>query len=293
MQPRISVYIPSHKRPDKLSCALDSVLNQTFSNFEVIVVLDGMCERSLKYLKDKSKVDTRVSFLINERPKGACNARNRAIDLAKGEFITGLDDDDLMKPDCLQTYIKNWSDDYSFLCASYDFSGDGSKSINSKAEVITQSDLIKMNSVGNQIFTKTNILKRTLFDESLNAWQDYDCWLRILEFTPSKSLKLPNKLYFIDVNPNRESITTCSNAAKGAVQFLQKHVTLYNGKIHFWLFNDSANRRQPIPFWLVFSLLGTSMFYRGLYLSLKHSRYYRLAVGCKNIFAKVVNFFRG
>ncbi|CAM4285327.1 glycosyltransferase [Pseudoalteromonas ostreae] len=293
MSPSISVYVPSHKRPDKLSTALDSILEQTYSDLEVIVVLDGRCQQSLKILEEKSKKDHRVSYLLNESPRGACNARNRAIEVAKGDFITGLDDDDVMKSDCLEVYMKNWSDDFAFICASYDFTGEVANNLTGKSFVIKENDLIKMNYVGNQIFTRIETLKAVMFDETLKAWQDYDCWLRILKITGKSSLKLNNKLYFVDVDPNRESITTQSNASKGAIQFLQKHASLYDGKFHVWLFNDLANRRQSIPFWLLLSLFGTSMFYRGLYLSLKHSFFHKYVINCKNFFTTIVNAFGG
>ncbi|BDF95580.1 glycosyltransferase [Pseudoalteromonas sp. KAN5] len=292
-RPLVSVYIPSHYRPNDLSRSLSSVLDQTYINIEVIVVLDGLCEKSISLLESVSKEDCRLIYTFNEKPLGACNARNRAISLAKGDFITGLDDDDVMKPDCLEVYMANWSDDFSFICGSYDYIGEVANNLAGKSFIITENDLIKMNYVGNQVFTRIETLKAVMFDEALNAWQDYDCWLRILRTTCKSSLKLSDKLYFVDVAPNRESITTRSNASKGAIQFLQKHASIYEGKFHIWLFNDLANRRQPIPFWLLLSLLGTSMFYRGLYLSLKHSCFYNFIINCRNFFTSIVNTFRG
>ncbi|ASM48709.1 hypothetical protein PESP_a0459 [Pseudoalteromonas espejiana DSM 9414] len=292
-KPLVSVYIPSHYRPDALGRSLHSVLDQTYSNIEVIVVLDGLCEKSISLLESVSKEDSRLIYTFNKKPLGACNARNRAIELAKGDFITGLDDDDVMKSNCIEAYMKNWSEDFSFICGSYDFIGEVANNLTGESFTITEKDLVKMNAVGNQIFTRIETLKAVMFDENLNAWQDYDCWLRILKITGKSSLKLGERLYLVDVDPNRESITTRSNASKGAIQFLQKHASLYDGKFHLWLFNDLANRRQPIPFWLVLSLLGTSLFYRGLYLSLKHSCFYKYVISCRNLFTMIVNKFRG
>ena len=93
-KPLITVYIPTHNRSILLKRAVDSVLRQTYENFEIIICDDGSSDNTADYLVDLASRDHRVKFIRNNEPKGACFSRNRCIELAKGEFITGLDDDD-------------------------------------------------------------------------------------------------------------------------------------------------------------------------------------------------------
>ncbi|RZM81160.1 glycosyltransferase [Pseudoalteromonas rubra] len=285
----VSIYIPSHKRPKELKAAVDSVLKQDYSNIELIVVLDGICPESVSFLTELSKANKRVKFLVNEEAQGACNARNRAISSAQGEFITGLDDDDLMEADCISEYIKHWDDNYAFLCASYSIFGVNSTRFEHRTTEYNPIDLTERNYVGNQVFTKASRLKKVAFDEEMTAWQDYDCWLRLAYTSNKKLLKLGKSLYRVNVDPNRARITTGTRTAKGAQQFLAKHIDKLDGKVHFWLFSDLVNRGQKIPIWLVISLLGTSQGKRAFYFMIKHSTLGNFAFSFKNMIAKLSN----
>lgn len=89
---RISVYIPTKNRRQALEKAVDSVLNQTHQDVEVIVVSDGSTDDTEEYLKQKTTVDSRLKYFIKTTSEGAPAARNLAIKSATGEFITGLDE---------------------------------------------------------------------------------------------------------------------------------------------------------------------------------------------------------
>lgn len=282
----VSVYIPSHYRPNDLSRSLNSVLEQTHINVEVIVVLDGRCEESISLLECVSRKDNRLSFIVNDDPQGACNARNRAIDAATGNFITGLDDDDIMEPDCIQSYLSAWDDKYALLCADYSIFGVYSNRFDCNKAEYSYLDLTERNYVGNQIFTKLDILKKNTFDEKMVAWQDYDCWFRVMFNQQKPLLKLGKKLYKVNVDPTRERITTGTKTATGALQFLAKHANHFENKVPFWLLNDLVNRGQKIPFWLVLALLCTSQSKRAIYFFLKHSFLGSIVFSFKNFIAK-------
>ncbi|MDK1289587.1 glycosyltransferase [Pseudoalteromonas umbrosa] len=283
----VSVYIPSHKRPAELKAAVESVLRQTHSKIELIVVLDGICSESEAFLIEISSTDKRVKYLVNEQAKGACNARNRAISSATGAFVTGLDDDDIMEPDCISEYIKHWDSKFAFICAAYSIFGVNSTRFEERNVEYHFDSLAERNYVGNQIFTETSRLKDVCFDENMTAWQDYDCWFRLAFGVSKPFLKLGKPLYKVNVDPNRARITTGTRTAKGAQQFLAKHIDNLDGKVQFWVFSDLVNRGQKIPLWLVISLLGTSQSKRAFYFMLKHSALGSLVFSFKNLIAKI------
>ncbi|WP_071150364.1 glycosyltransferase family 2 protein [Bacteroides ndongoniae] len=96
----ISIIIPLYNKEHSIASTLQTVLNQTFQDFEIIIVNDGSTDHSID---EVSKItDSRIR-LINQTNAGVSAARNRGIEEAKGEFIAFLDADDEWKPDYLKT----------------------------------------------------------------------------------------------------------------------------------------------------------------------------------------------
>lgn len=95
----ISVIIPVYNRQELVKETLDSVLAQTYSDWECIVVDDGSTDNSWNVLQEYAQKDTRIKpFQRNREPKGAPTCRNMGIDLSKGEYLMFLDSDDLLAP---------------------------------------------------------------------------------------------------------------------------------------------------------------------------------------------------
>ncbi len=89
----ITVIIPVYNKEKYLKQSIESVLNQSYSDLEIIIVNDGSTDNSKKICEEYSKKDSRIS-LINIQNGGAAHARNIAIDIAKGDFISFIDADD-------------------------------------------------------------------------------------------------------------------------------------------------------------------------------------------------------
>jgi len=105
--PKVSVNIPCYNSAPFIKATLESVLNQTYKDFEIIVIDDGSTDDTEKIVK--SIKDPRIKYLykVNE---GLSKARNRAIDFSIGEYIAFLDHDDLWLPDKLEKQIKLFED---------------------------------------------------------------------------------------------------------------------------------------------------------------------------------------
>ena len=97
---KVSVVIPTYRRPNMLARLLDSILEQNFPNFEIIVITDEKtnCTNYESIVDRYSKRFNFFTFLNNEVNKGAPYSRNRGINLAKANFICLIDDDDEMLP---------------------------------------------------------------------------------------------------------------------------------------------------------------------------------------------------
>jgi len=104
--PKVSVVIPTHNRPELLKRAIKSVLNQTYQDFEIIVVDDG--DVSVEDVV-KSFSNSRVKYIKHKIPhQGGSAARNTGIKASKGEYIAFLDDDDEWLPKKLEIQMKKF-----------------------------------------------------------------------------------------------------------------------------------------------------------------------------------------
>ena len=99
----ISVIIPTFNRVEFISEAIDSVLSQTYSNFEIIVVDDGSTDNTKQLL---TKYGSRITYDFQEN-KGVSSARNKGLDIAKGEWIAFLDSDDIWLPEKLSLQMQD------------------------------------------------------------------------------------------------------------------------------------------------------------------------------------------
>ena len=187
--PTVSIIIPTYNRASLLSRAINSVLSQTFSDFEIIVVDD--------YSKDNTKAiieglnDPRVRYIYHERNRGAAAARNTGIRLSKGEYIAFLDSDDEWLPEKLDKQISKFRASHHKVGVVY--SGlsiiSGEKVINeyipSKRGNIYRDQLFEDHVIGggSTIMVRKECLTEIGgFDENLPARQDYDLSLRLSKF---------------------------------------------------------------------------------------------------------------
>lgn len=107
-QPLISIIIPSYNRAAIITETLDSVLAQTYSNWECIVVDDGSTDETTAILKSYLEKDFRFQYFTRptQKTKGPSSSRNHGLEKAKGEYIIFLDSDDLLASFCLEERFK-------------------------------------------------------------------------------------------------------------------------------------------------------------------------------------------
>ena len=222
----ITVYIPTFNRLSLLKRAVDSVLSQSYENFELIIVDDCSTDGTQEYLKNLVSIDSRIKYFLKEKNSGACASRNIAIENANGQFITGLDDDDYFLSDRLERFIKCWhSKPYNNIIAlTSGYQQSNTSSLRNKPMLIKQKDLLFGNFVGNQIFTETKTLQYLKgFDANLKMWQDLDMWYRVLSL--GNIQKIPHATYFFDTSHllGRISEAKGSKIFETTNYFVEKH----------------------------------------------------------------------
>lgn len=192
LNPLISVYMPTKNRLTLLPRAVQSVLQQNYQNLELIIVDDASTDATKEYLEELKKKDNRVRTIYLAESKGPSHARNLAIKEAKGEFVTGLDDDDEFLPERLSVFLSNWDKDYTFITSSllWDY-GNTRKLLGGKSIDIKLDDLLSHKHECCHVFTRTShIIAAGLFDETMTNSEDWDLWIRLgLTRKPIKQIK--------------------------------------------------------------------------------------------------------
>jgi glycosyltransferase involved in cell wall biosynthesis len=186
-KPYVSVLIPVFNCQKYVLEAINSILNQTFSDFELIIIDDGSTDGTRKLLETIN--DKRVKIFFNDKNMGQSYTRNKGLELAKGEYIAMLDADDVATPDRLEKqllFFKKHSD-----CAAIgSFEGiidENSKLIKNKVicrytnpDYIYSSLLFLYPYITHRsVMAKTDLLKKIRYDENFVTCQDYDLFSRI------------------------------------------------------------------------------------------------------------------
>ena len=182
--PMISVVIPTHNRSNLLPQALKSVLNQTYSSVEIIVVDDASAEGTQELLTGYGRNHGNIRILRNETAQGPCRSRNMGIEAARGELISFLDDDDEWLPDRLNKLAEAFEPIYAYICSDYWIKNAKGFSRQYLPKSITYHDMLYRNRTGNSVLADIESVRAVGgFDECLEARQDYDLWLRLLELS--------------------------------------------------------------------------------------------------------------
>lgn len=185
--PKTSIIIPTYQRPQQLRKAIESVLAQSFKDFELIVVDDASNDETEGVVRTFD--DDRIIYMCHSSNRGGGAARNTGLKSAGGEYIAFLDDDDEWLPSKLakQMEILEHSDPMvGGVYAGYFKVRYGTEEV-MKVTVPTKrgniyQELLSQNCIGS---TSLVLLKKEcfqeigMFDESLPSFQDYDLWIRI------------------------------------------------------------------------------------------------------------------
>lgn len=210
----VSVVIPTHNRVDLLPRAIDSVLNQTYKDLEVIVVSDGSIDNT-DVLMQKYDRNGRVRYINYTPAKGGNYARNTGINAAKGEYVAFLDDDDEWLPMKIERQVALMEADnevglvYTGIKCIYVNEG-----ISYSFMPTLRGDLSKKILFRNYIGSTSSVmLRRSLcracrFDENLQARQDFDLWIKVLQGCKADVVSEPMVNYYNYRNQTQVSSST-------------------------------------------------------------------------------------
>ncbi|MAO65623.1 MAG: glycosyl transferase [Balneola sp.] len=260
--PLVSVIIPTHNRLDLVRRAVDSVLNQTYPNIEIIVVDDA----SELNVQNHLPKEPNIQVLRNEVNKGGCFSRNQGIKKAKGIYINFLDDDDIFFPEKISKQVecfKESADPKLGMVTSHALDERSGKLIRkfNRVQGNIYRDLLSyyaVSGIETMLFKAETIQKINGFDEQIPSSQEYDLLIRFSEYYTVDYVDEVLSKEFRSIN---QISLNFEKKMRGTKYLYQKH--------------DSRFKEQGLLFWLKMKIKLRYLMFRFFVGKLFGEKWYR------------------
>jgi glycosyltransferase involved in cell wall biosynthesis len=268
--PKVSVVMPVYNGEKYLAQAIESILNQTYQNFEFIIINDASNDNTENIILGYKNKDPRIVYIKNKKNLQISSSRNKGVEISKTEYIVSMDADDIAENNRIDIQIKelinddeigvvgcniNLIDSYGNFIAQRKYP---------KTDKELKSVMFRYNPFAQPgtIIRKSAILKAGLYNPKLTTAEDLDLWFKIGKYYKFKSVDKPLLNYRLSLNSSSNKnlkdteILTLKiryNAYKNLGYKITFYDILYNlfhfisiwiipSKMKIWLFNFIRNR---------------------------------------------------
>ena len=181
----VSVIIPYYRKREFISETIDSALDQSYKNLEIIIIYDDDNKTDLEFIKKIAKKDNRIKIIENKDKMGAGESRNIGIFESNGKYIAFLDADDIWHLDKLKKQI-NFMEEYNYFIShtSYSIINENKNIVGKRIakNFFKLSELLKSCDIGTStVVLHRNLIKSDIKFASLSTKEDFVLWLRILK----------------------------------------------------------------------------------------------------------------
>ena len=273
---KISIIVPCYKQAEFLDECLQSVMDQTYKNWECIIINDGSPDHPEAIAEQWIKKDARYKYFEKENG-GVASARNFGIEKATGNWILPLDADDKIHQDYLSSAIDRINEGYDLIYCKGEYFGDKQAELyncNYSFERLLESNIIFVSA----LFSK-EISQGFQFDERLkDGLEDWEFWISLLSSKESKVFQIDQVLFYYRIkkesrNQNINLQLETLHAAK--MYIYKKHEKIYLKYFgsYFNLLSDLRNLKNE----------------NDNFLKLKNSKKYKLIEKLLNMYYKLTS----
>jgi teichuronic acid biosynthesis glycosyltransferase TuaG len=203
----VSIVVPVYNAARFIDETIKTVLDQTYTNWEILLVDDKSTDESVKIIKPYAAKDKRIKLFSNKQNSGAAISRNKGIDTAKGRYIAFLDADDLWLPSKLEKQVAFMQkQDCAFSFTGYEFADKNGKPNGKKVHVpatITYKQALKNTTISTitVMCDVTKLSKAVIHMPNIRRGQDTATWWKILK-TIDSAYGLDEVLSYYRRTPN-------------------------------------------------------------------------------------------
>lgn len=227
--PKISAFLPVYNGQDHLAECIESILNQSFKDFEFIIIDDASTDHTPTILEDFTKKDKRINVITHEKNQKQTAAANTAINSAKGNYLARIDADDVALP-------KRFEKQFAFLeeNTNYGMVGSWTDTINENGDILGQwktaeeDGMLKWNLLFGTSFAHASVMMRTDIVKKVGLYQspeaeDFDLWSRISRI--SKVANIPEVLQQKRVWSGQLALKVPQETRDCVIQIMSKNIS--------------------------------------------------------------------
>ena len=237
-KPLVSIVMPLYNSEKYIESTLKSILNQTYKNFELIIIDDGSKDSGSDIIKEYLKSDSRIKYYRNKKNSGVSFSRNRGIELSEGKWIAFIDSDDKWENSKLETqinYANNSGAEFLFTGSAFIDERDNLyPGIYSVPTKVNYKSLLKCNYIScSSVLIKKKYLEVNKFGRD-DIHEDYACWLRILkqENISAYGISKPLLLYRVSRNSKSGNKIKSAKMLYGTYRYLGLNTIK---SMYFWI----------------------------------------------------------
>lgn len=230
--PVVSIVIPVHNRADVIYRSLDSVLAQSFQDWECIVVDDQSKDNSAEVISEYVRKDSRFKYYVNTRCPGAQGARNEGILQAKGDWVLLFDSDDYLFPSYLEKMVSKITEDHSIIVCHGQMVEEDSGKFLERMDRFQEGNLHTALLNGTAYITfqatlvsKMCLLEMGLLDEKCPSHQELETHLRLSKVCNYHVV--PEVLWYYYVGRADAISVNKTKHIKGLIYIMKKHYWEY------------------------------------------------------------------
>lgn len=194
----VSVILPAYNASNYIREAIESILNQTYNNFELIIINDGSTDNTVQIIGTYK--DSRIKLINNGENKGLIYSLNRGVELASGEYIARMDADDISLPHRFEKQIEVMNQNSEIaVCGTYINYFGGSNGRFSRCQPKLQDEEIKKSLLIRSAFAHPTVMMRATilkknglkYDEKFRSCEDYKLWIDMATYGSFINIPIP------------------------------------------------------------------------------------------------------
>ncbi|MBH0028974.1 glycosyltransferase [Pseudoalteromonas sp. SWN29] len=230
-QPLVSILMPVYNCAPFLNSAIESILNQTYKNFELLIIDDGSTDTSLGIIKHYSSVDKRIRFISREN-KGLIDTINEMVTLAEGDYIARMDGDDISLPTRIERQLTKITSEESIILVGCWIKLFGERSetwhyrrTNDESQVISLFARCCLTHAS--FLAHKSLFQKYPFNPNYTHLEDLDFLNRVIRGENGKILSIPETLYQYRIHNSSICNTFADIQKQRRIELLQTHLKHY------------------------------------------------------------------
>jgi glycosyltransferase involved in cell wall biosynthesis len=289
ISPKVSVIIPCYNHAQFILEALESVINQTFNDFQCLIIDDGSTDNTKQIVLDWIKTDGRFKYYYQDN-SGLSKARNYGISLSLGSYILPLDSDDKISDNYIEKCViaLNANSEIKIAYGEAYFFGNSKKKWN--LDTYNFEDILYKNMIYcTGLFRKQDWERVGGYDENLKkGLEDWEFWIHILK-NGGEVIKLNNCFFYYRLKDNSMIIDAVINNSYGynsRLYIFEKHIDVYRKTNFYDMYFENYKLKKAIANPLLFFTV-KKLFFLLIKAIIKELLFLK-----KRIFLKATKFFK-